>query len=188
MPSTPALTRTTLVVLLGLGAFAMAPAQSQIRRELGSATTLGVTDIESIRGVDVEAERHYAKSFTYTADPLNPSVNVLDISATADDTVIVIRALIATTEEDSVSNFGVREIVVRAHWDADASFGNGAWLGIQQFTVGSAGTPGTVSASVAGSGPLELIASGANNQRLHTVILEVIANQDLTFAEFTDSM
>ena len=147
----------------------------------------GPTEVQTLRAPTVETTRHYHKAFAYQADPMSPSVNLLDITATEDDTVVVVRLLVTSTQSDTLSGHSMRERVVRSHWDADALGGNGAWSGFLTHDAFDFNANGQIAISfnVAGSGPLELEIQGGTDHDRITVMLEVVANEEVAFAEFT---
>ena len=178
--------KPTLTIAAGILVAAMATVvsgQSVFPIDWDPDPVTGAMGIGRPAGLTVEQATHYEKTFTYSVDPMSPIVNILDITATTDDTIVLIRVLATMTKADDVAIGTLKERLIKGRWDADALGGGGQWN--SQETGSGFGT-GSVSVTVAGSGPLEIHVAGGSDELLHTVMLEVIANHGVTYAEFTD--
>jgi hypothetical protein len=167
-------------LLLGLvGAVPPGAGQSVFPVRLDAPQPRNPATRQSVGDLQIESGTHYWKRFTLEVSPMSGE-DIIDITASQDDTTVLLRLLVASRQSDSSAAGSLREVMGWAIYDS----GTNTWANV--LNHGSINNSGGGAIGIdlnASTDTLTAVVTTPANHDLLTVVIEAVANRPVTFFE-----
>lgn len=176
-------TRNLIVAIAALivfgGLIHRAASQSSFPIQFDSPGPENLATAQSSGGLVVSTETHYSKSVALTVSP-SSAEDILTVTATQDDTTVMIRILAASRTSSSADPGSIREYIAWAIYDS----GTNTWNNV--IAHPSIAAPGGGTLALAFTPSTNTLTASITTPGTHDLVslsMEAIANKSVTFTE-----